>query len=58
MRLITPGGDEAAKSFGRLIALKDSAHYGVIHPNADTLKTVLRDAAALVDFAGSVLRRR
>ena len=58
LRLITHGGPAAAKQFERLIALKDSAHYGVIHPNQDALTGAMRDAAGLVTFAEAVLRRQ
>lgn len=50
-------GEQAAKSLNRLIALKDSAHYGVIYPDAARLRAAMRDAAALIDFAATVQRR-
>ena len=57
LRQISPGGAEAAKAFDRLIALKDSAHYGVIHPKPAALTAAMRDAEALVKFAEEVGQR-
>ena len=54
---VTPNGAEAAKSLRRLLDLKDTAHYGLIHVSQQNLKAALRQAAALVQFAGTVARR-
>ena len=54
---VKPNGDGAAKALRRLLDLKDTAHYGLIHVSNQNLKTALRHAEALVTFAASVLRR-
>lgn len=54
---ILPGGPEAANSLRRLIGLKDTAHYGLIHVSGTELKTAIRRAESLVDFAADTLRR-
>jgi hypothetical protein len=41
----------------RLLDLKDTAHYGVIHVSGGQLKSALRSAQALVDFAQAIIRR-
>lgn len=56
VREVSPGGPEAARHLQRLLDLKDSAHYGVITLGATELKTALRTARGLVDFAAGVLR--
>lgn len=53
---ISPGGFEAAKHLGRLLDIKDTAHYGVIHVSGTELKSALRNAQALVKFAEAQLR--
>jgi hypothetical protein len=57
IREVVPGGDEAAKRLDRLLALKDSAQYGVIHPSPGDLTSALRNAEALVGFAQIVAAR-
>ena len=52
---IEPGGKAAAVSLRRLIDLKDTAHYGLIHVSGQNLKTALRQAAQLIEFAARVL---
>lgn len=54
---IEPGGKVAARSFRRLIDVKDSAQYGLIVVTSSKLKTVVRDASAVVDFADAILTR-
>ncbi len=54
---IVPGGAEAAKRLGRLLDLKDTAQYGVIHPSPVDLVSSLRNAERLVAFARQVLAR-
>lgn len=54
---VTPDGPGAAKNLDRLLDLKDTAHYGVIHVSSPELRAALRQAASLVAFANSVLRR-
>lgn len=54
---IEPGGKDAAKSLRRLISLKDTAHYGLIHVSGQNLKAALRQAASLVEFAAATVTR-
>ncbi len=54
---IEPGGADAAKALGRLLNLKDQAHYGLFDIAGKDLQAALREAEALVTFAGDVLRR-
>lgn len=54
---VSPGGVEAAKHLDRLLVIKDTAHYGVIHVSGPELKSALRNAQALVKLAGDRLRR-
>lgn len=57
LRQVQPGGAEAARNLDRLLDLKDSAHYGVIPISGASLKTALRTARALTEFATIVVRR-
>lgn len=54
---IIPGGKHAANSLRRLLNLKDEAHYGLFDVGGQDLRTALRQAAGLVEFAVEVLRR-
>jgi len=54
---VAPGGTKAAKSLGRLLSLKDEAHYGLFDVGSQQLKSALRQANDLVEFAEGVLRR-
>lgn len=54
---IAPGGPKAAQGFGRLMDLKDTAHYGTITATPAKLRSALRDASHLVEFAAQVLNR-
>lgn len=54
---IAPGGTKAAQAFSRLVDLKDTAHYGIINVTPLKLRSALRDASQLVDFAAQVLNR-
>lgn len=54
---ITPDGGRAANSLRRLLSLKDEAHYGLFDVGGQDLKTALRQASDLVEFATNVLRR-
>lgn len=54
---VAPGGPAAAKSLDRLLDLKDTAQYGVIHVSVTDLKTALRLSADIVAFARGVIRR-
>lgn len=57
LRRIVPGGDRAARHFGRLIGLKDAAQYGFDEINVAMLTAVQRQAEALVEFAADVVSR-
>ncbi len=48
---IEPDGPKAAKALRRLLNLKDEAHYGLIDVSGADLRTALRQAQSLVDFA-------
>jgi hypothetical protein len=54
---IAPGGKDASRALRRLLALKDEAHYGLFDVGGTDLKTALRQARTLVDFATEVLAR-
>jgi hypothetical protein len=54
---ITPGGRQAAAALNRLLNLKDEAQYGMFDVSAKDLKSALRQAALLVQFAEKTLRR-
>ncbi|MGD0455731.1 MAG: hypothetical protein ABSB69_19265 [Solirubrobacteraceae bacterium] len=54
---VAPGGKPAANTLGRLLNLKDEAHYGLFDVGGQDLKAALRQATSLVDFAGAILRR-
>lgn len=54
---IVPGGPEASKSLGRLLNLKDQAHYGLFDISGRDFDAALRQAQALVTFAATVLRQ-
>lgn len=56
VREVSPGGAAAARHLQRLLDLKDSAHYGVITLGAADLRTALRTAHHLLDFAAATLR--
>lgn len=47
------GGEKAAAQLSELISLKDTAHYGVINISDTALKTAMRKAKFLVEFAQS-----
>lgn len=54
---IKPGGKKAATSLRRLLGLKDEAHYGLFDVGGQQLKSALRQAHDLVEFAQRILRR-
>jgi hypothetical protein len=54
---VEPGGKDAANALRRLIDLKDTAHYGLINVSRQKLTAALRQAGALVEFAGAAIRR-
>jgi hypothetical protein len=53
---VTPGGRQAANSLGRLVDLKDEAHYGLFDVAAKDLKAAMRQASSLVEFASEILQ--
>jgi len=57
LRRVVPGGERAAKDFARLVAFKDSAHYGFVGVSAAGRAGALRRAGALVAFAAATLER-
>jgi hypothetical protein len=57
VELVSPGGDKAAKSLSRLLSLKDEAHYGLFDVGGQQLKSALRQASDLVEFAERTLQR-
>lgn len=54
---VQPGGDAAAAALSKLLSLKDTAHYGFINVSGQNVKTALRKAQELLDFARTVLER-
>lgn len=54
---VQPGGKKAATSLRRLLSLKDEAHYGFFDVGGQQLRSALRQASDLVEFAQSILRR-
>jgi hypothetical protein len=57
IRQIVPRGKSVASNLDRLLDLKDGAQYGVIYVSGADLKSAMRNAKALVEFATSVVRR-
>jgi hypothetical protein len=55
---IEPGGNQAANALRRLLNLKDEAQYGFFDVGGQNLRAALRQAEALVTFAGRVVERR
>lgn len=53
---VTPDGRQAANSLGRLVDLKDEAHYGLFDVAAKDLKSALRQASSLVQFASETVQ--
>lgn len=54
---IEPGGKKAATSLRRLLGLKDEARYGFYDVGGQQLKSALRQADDLIEFAQGVMRR-
>jgi hypothetical protein len=54
---VEPDGKKAAASLGRLLSLKDEAHYGLIDVGGSDLKAALRQAVILVEFAETIVAR-
>jgi hypothetical protein len=57
VRLVAPGGTEAAKQLERLLGLKDQAQYGFEDISGQKLLTARRLARALVAFAERIVSR-
>lgn len=49
--------EDAANALRRLLDLKDTAQYGLIHVSKQSLKAALRQAAVVVEFAAAAVRR-
>jgi hypothetical protein len=54
---ISPSGKQAAQWLGRLLTLKDEAHYGLHDVGGQKLGSALRQAKDLIKFAEEVLGR-
>jgi len=52
---ILPGGRDAAKELRRLLDLKDTAQYGVMHVSTAELRSALRRARSLLRFADGAI---
>jgi hypothetical protein len=57
LRQVPDGGADAARALDELLALKDTAHYGLIEVEHPLLRRALRRGAALVEFAATVSAR-
>jgi hypothetical protein len=55
---VEPEGPQAAKALRRLLSLKDEAHYGLFDVGGQDLRSALRQAEALVEFATKTIQRR
>jgi hypothetical protein len=55
---VAPDGSQAANDLRRLLNLKDEAHYGLFDVGGQHLRSALRQAKALVEFAAKVIQRR
>lgn len=58
LKSIVPGGDTAAKDFGRVVGKKDLAHYSFLPLAASDLKTIMRATQKLVGFARDTVQQR
>jgi hypothetical protein len=54
---IKPGGAAAGRLVRKLISLKDDAHYGFLDITPSRVKSAMRQARQLTDFAESVVLR-
>jgi hypothetical protein len=54
---VTPGGRRAAQALNRLMSLKDEAQYGLFDVGGQDLRSALRQASVLIQFAEATLRR-
>lgn len=53
---VTPDGQAMARDLERLLAIKDDAHYGLLHVSSQRATTALRQARRLVDNAAKHMR--
>jgi hypothetical protein len=49
---VAPEGTAMARDLGRLLNIKDDAHYGLLHVSSQRATAALRQARRLVDNAG------
>jgi hypothetical protein len=54
---VEPGGKQAATSLSRLLSLKDDAQYGLFDVGGQDLRSALRQARSLLEFAEEIVRR-
>jgi hypothetical protein len=54
---VEPGGRQAAMSLSRLLSLKDDAQYGLFDVCGQDLRSALRQATVLLEFAEEIVRR-
>lgn len=55
VKSVSPGGEQMARDLGRLLALKDSAQYGVLVVPTDRAESAVAWARRLVETARQVL---
>ena len=53
---VTPDGDEMARDLGRLLAIKDDAHYGMLNISGERGALALRHARRLFNAASAHLQ--
>ena len=54
---VAPGGNDAAKALGRLLAIKNDAEYGLTTVSRANRELAIRQARKLVEFAEAVVNR-
>jgi hypothetical protein len=54
---VQPGGNDAAKALGRLLAIKNDAEYGLTKVSRANRELAIRQARKLVEFAEAVVNR-
>lgn len=58
MHLVTQAGSDGktlARALGRLLDVKDNAHYGMVYVGAPQARAAIRQARALVDGATQLI---
>jgi hypothetical protein len=53
---VVPGGATMARDLGRLLSVKDDAHYGLLHVSSQRATAALRQATRLVETASETIR--